>query len=192
METYVPTPSVLPVGRVRTSLDPDRRPRPPHRRRTLVLAVGGAAVAAASQLPASPPGPRDVLGPTARWSASVGLVAALLAVAGRLLYRTLRADRERQVTAREEERRRLGQNLHDGFCPTLAGMSMQLCAARRLLPEDGRAADILEALAGDLRVCSTELRNLVDELQPPRPTGPARRCRGGSGSGSGPTLRGDG
>jgi signal transduction histidine kinase len=116
----------------------------------------------------------------------------LLAVAGRLLYRTLRADRERQVTAREEERRRLGQNLHDGFCPTLAGMSMQLCAARRLLPEDGRAADILEALAGDLRVCSTELRNLVDELQPPRPTGPARRCRGGSGSGSGPTLRGDG
>jgi signal transduction histidine kinase len=46
-------------------------------------------------------------------------------------------------------------------------MSMQLCAARRLLPEDGRAADILEALAGDLRVCSTELRNLVDELQPP-------------------------
>jgi signal transduction histidine kinase len=145
---------------VGTLPDPDRRPSPPHRRRTLVLAVGGAAVAAASQLPAAPPGPRDVLGPTARWSASVGLVAALLAVAGLLLYRTLRADRE-------EERRRLGQNLHDGFCPTLAGMSMQLCAARRLLPEDGRAADILEALAGDLRVCSTELRNLVDELQPP-------------------------
>jgi signal transduction histidine kinase len=166
METHEPAPSVLTVGMVGTLLDRDRR-LSPQWRRTLVLALGGAAVAAASRLPASAPGPRVVLGPAARWSASVGLAAALLAVAGRLLYRTLRTHRERQVAAREEERHRLGQHLHDGLCPTLAGMSMQLCAARRLLPEDGRAADILEALAGDLRVCSTELRDLVDELQPP-------------------------
>lgn len=94
------------------------------------------------------------------------LQAAVAAEATRL-NRDLQTSRERLVTAREEERRRLRRDLHDGLGPTLAGMSMQLRAARRLLPSDSRAAEILDALAGDLKSCTVEVRQLVDELRPP-------------------------
>ncbi len=83
------------------------------------------------------------------------------------LNRDLQTSRERLVTAREEERRRLRRDLHDGLGPSLAGMSMQLRAARRLLPGDSRAAEILDALAADLTSCTVEVRQLVDGLRPP-------------------------
>ncbi|MCA1671803.1 MAG: sensor histidine kinase, partial [Actinobacteria bacterium] len=83
----------------------------------------------------------------------------------------LQTSRERLVTAREEERRRLRRDLHDGLGPSLAGMSMQVRAARKLLPcdcdWDSRAAGILDALAADLKSCTAEVRRLVDELRPP-------------------------
>ena len=44
---------------------------------------------------------------------------------------------------------------------------MQLRAALRLLPGDGRAAVILDALTADLTSCTAEVRQLVDELRPP-------------------------
>ncbi len=44
---------------------------------------------------------------------------------------------------------------------------MQLRAARRLLPGDGRAAEILDALTTDLTSCTGDVRQLVDELRPP-------------------------
>ncbi|MGH4015198.1 MAG: sensor histidine kinase [Pseudonocardiaceae bacterium] len=92
--------------------------------------------------------------------------AAVAAEATRL-NRDLQLSRERLVTAREEERRRLRRDLHDGLGPSLAGMSMQVRAARRLLPGDSRAAEILDALAADLKSCTAEVRQLVDELRPP-------------------------
>ncbi|HEX2300943.1 MAG TPA: histidine kinase, partial [Pseudonocardiaceae bacterium] len=92
--------------------------------------------------------------------------AAVAAEATRL-NRELQTSRERLVTAREEERRRLRRDLHDGLGPSLAGMSMQVRAARRLLSGDSRAAEILDALATDLKSCTAEVRELVDELRPP-------------------------
>ena len=92
--------------------------------------------------------------------------AAVAAEATRL-NRDLQMSRERLVTAREEERRRLRRDLHDGLGPNLAGMSMQVRAAHRQLPADSRAAEILDALAGDLKSCIVEVRQLVDELRPP-------------------------
>ncbi|MGH3979761.1 MAG: sensor histidine kinase [Pseudonocardiaceae bacterium] len=96
----------------------------------------------------------------------VAVQAAVAAEATRL-NRDLQTSRERLVTAREEERRRLRRDLHDGLGPSLAGMSMQVRAARRLLPRDSRAAEILDALAVDLKSCTAEVRQLVDELRPP-------------------------
>jgi two-component system NarL family sensor kinase len=96
----------------------------------------------------------------------VALQAAVAAEATRM-NRELQASRERLVATREEERRRLRRDLHDGLGPTLAGMSMQLRAAQRALPRDGRVADILAALAGDLQSCTAEVRRLVDALRPP-------------------------
>jgi signal transduction histidine kinase len=92
--------------------------------------------------------------------------AAVAAEATRLT-RDLQASRERLVMAREEERRRLRRDLHDGLGPSLAGMSMQTRAARKLLPAQGRAGEILDAIAGDLRSCTAEVRQLVDQLRPP-------------------------
>ena len=97
---------------------------------------------------------------------NIALQAAVAAEATRL-NRDLQMSRERLVMAREEERRRLRRDLHDGLGPSLAGMSMQVRAARRLLPQDSRAAEILTALATDLSSCTTEVRQLVDELRPP-------------------------
>ena len=47
------------------------------------------------------------------------------------LTRELRRSRERIVLAREEERRRLRQDLHDGLGPALAGISLGLETAER-------------------------------------------------------------
>jgi two-component system nitrate/nitrite response regulator NarL len=66
--------------------------------------------------------------------------------------------------AREEERRRLRRDLHDGVGPTIARMSMQVRAAQKLLDGQQRAGGILGTLAADLRTCTAELRRLVDQL----------------------------
>lgn len=73
------------------------------------------------------------------------------------------------VTAREEERRRVGRELHDGLGPTLAGLSMQLGALRPLVRSapDAVVARLaeLESAAGsalqDVRRVAHELRTPV-------------------------------
>jgi two-component system NarL family sensor kinase len=92
---------------------------------------------------------------------------AAVAVEATQLSRDLQDSRERLVMAREEERRRLRRDLHDGLGPSLAGMSMQVRAARKLLSESGRVGQILDAVAADLTACTSEVRQLVDQLRPP-------------------------
>ncbi len=55
------------------------------------------------------------------------------------LTRDLQQSRERLVTAREEERRRLRRDLHDGLGPTLASLTMKLEVAQALVADDLRA-----------------------------------------------------
>jgi len=91
--------------------------------------------------------------------------AGAVAVDASRLAIDLQHSRERLVLAREEERRRLRHDLHDGVGPSLAGMALQVRAARRLVGADAQGA--LDDIAEDLRVTTGSLRVLVDRLRPP-------------------------
>jgi two-component system NarL family sensor kinase len=91
--------------------------------------------------------------------------AAVAAEACRSTLEIQRA-RERLVFAREEERRRLRRDLHDGVASGLTGARMLAAAARRGVPADGQTSALLDRLAADLDSCSEEVRDLVDGLRP--------------------------
>jgi two-component system, NarL family, sensor kinase len=78
----------------------------------------------------------------------------------------LLASRSRIVTAREEERKRLRRELHDGVGPSLAAILLKLEAARSR--EDPDARDILlTEIRDETKGAITEVRRAVDELRPP-------------------------
>jgi len=80
----------------------------------------------------------------------------------------LQRSRERLVTAREEERRRIRRDLHDGLGPALAGIAMQLDAARRLTRRDQDAAGrLLQDVREQTQAAIADIRRLVYELRPP-------------------------
>jgi signal transduction histidine kinase len=88
-----------------------------------------------------------------------------MAVHAVALATSLRASRQRLVEAQEEERRRVGRNLHDELGPSLASLTMQLGVVRGLVATDtpaGRHLARLEALAratlDDVRLVARELR----------------------------------
>jgi signal transduction histidine kinase len=93
--------------------------------------------------------------------------AAALAHADRLNL-ALRRSREALVLAREEERRRLRRDLHDGLGPSLASQTFRLDAVLELLGNDpAAAADQIHALKAQNRELVAEIRRLVYELRPP-------------------------
>jgi two-component system, NarL family, sensor kinase len=80
----------------------------------------------------------------------------------------LQRSRERLVSAREEERRRLRRDLHDGIGPTLAGLTLKVGAIRNLLTHDPAAADrLLVELGGESEAAISDIRRLVYALRPP-------------------------
>ena len=80
----------------------------------------------------------------------------------------LQRSRERLVTAREEERRRLRRDLHDGLGAQLAGLTVQTGVLRSLIPKDPAAAEALAGeLRGELRTAIADIRRLVHGLRPP-------------------------
>jgi signal transduction histidine kinase len=80
----------------------------------------------------------------------------------------LQRARERLVTAREEERRRLRRDLHDGLGPQLSSQTLTIDAVREVMRQDPDAA---EALLLDLKAQSrdavADVRRLVYALRPP-------------------------
>lgn len=77
----------------------------------------------------------------------------------------LQQSRKDLVTAREEERRRLRRDLHDGVGPTLAAMSMKLEVLNDRVAPDERA--LVEQLGEEVQETITDIRRLVYELRPP-------------------------
>ena len=84
------------------------------------------------------------------------------------LSRGLQRAREELVTAREEERRRLRRDLHDGLGPTLASVVMQLDAASNVLRRDPSAVEpLLAGLRDAAQDAVGDIRRLVYALRPP-------------------------
>jgi signal transduction histidine kinase len=80
----------------------------------------------------------------------------------------LQHSRERLVNAREEERRRLRRDLHDGLGPQLAAVALKLDAARNLLEHNPAAAGtLLTELKTQTQAAITDIRRLVYDLRPP-------------------------
>jgi signal transduction histidine kinase len=103
---------------------------------------------------------RSLLGDLAR--------QAEVAVHAVRLTTDLQHSRERLVATREEERRRLRRDLHDGLGAQLAGLNVQAGTLRRLIPSDPDAADeLVVELREELRGAITDIRHLVYDLRPP-------------------------
>ena len=84
------------------------------------------------------------------------------------LAEDLQRSREQIVASREEERRRLRREIHDGLGAQLAALIMQAGSAKTKLQTDPELADQeLESLRGELRAAVTEVRRLVQGLRPP-------------------------
>jgi signal transduction histidine kinase len=97
-------------------------------------------------------------------------IAALTATTVRAVQLSdeLRQSRQRIVTAREEERRRLRRDLHDGLGPQLASQTLGLEAVAQLMgtnPE--KAQSLLDSLKTQAQDAILDVRRLVYNLRPP-------------------------
>ncbi len=80
----------------------------------------------------------------------------------------LQRSREQIVAAREEERRRLRRDLHDGLGPKLAGQTLKLEAALDSLDgETETARALLKETMSESQTVIAEIRRLVYGLRPP-------------------------
>jgi len=108
-------------------------------------------------------------GDTALSASDLRLVATFATQASAAAHATatmreLRRSREEIVAAREEERRSLRRELHDGVGPILAGTQLGLeSLSRRVGPADeGLVADLLEQSG----TCLAEVRRISRDLRP--------------------------
>jgi signal transduction histidine kinase len=88
------------------------------------------------------------------------------AVSAAALADALSASRARLVQAREEERRRLRRDLHDGLGPTLAGIGLGLDLVGSEEDRDA-ATRMLSELRKETTAAVEDVRRLVDGLRPP-------------------------
>jgi signal transduction histidine kinase len=80
----------------------------------------------------------------------------------------LRRSREQLVHSREEERRRLRRDLHDGLGPTLAGLTLRADVAAGAVDRDSAFAKTqLAELKEQLQDAVAEVRRVVSDLRPP-------------------------
>ena len=74
---------------------------------------------------------------------------------------------ERMTQAREEERRRLRRELHDGLGPALAGHLLRLDVLAGKVGRHSSATADIDSLRHDLRSTVIEVRRVVEGLRPP-------------------------
>jgi signal transduction histidine kinase len=85
-----------------------------------------------------------------------------------LLTGDLQRSREQLVTLREEERRRIRRDLHDGLGPALAGVALGLDAVHRIASLSApEAAELAGQLKVEVQQSLADVRRLVEDLRPP-------------------------
>jgi signal transduction histidine kinase len=120
------------------------------------------------ELRVAPRSPSESFGPADRALLDDLGRSAAAAVHAVELTEELQRSRQRLVTAREEERRRLRRDLHDGLGPALASMTLQAETACELVDERPEVAvDILRDLVVQLQSSTADIRRLVYDLRPP-------------------------
>ncbi|MFJ6617705.1 histidine kinase [Kitasatospora sp. NPDC091335] len=87
------------------------------------------------------------------------------AVASLQLTEDLRASREQIVATREEERRQLRRDIHDGLGPMLAGLRLRLQGAAAV-DDPTLYSSVLDRVADDLASAVREVRRITDRLGP--------------------------
>jgi signal transduction histidine kinase len=93
-------------------------------------------------------------------------VAAAVHAVG--LSHELQLARQHIVQLREEERRRIRRDLHDGLGPALAGLTFTLEAVRNLAESDLRRADeLLVSATEQVQTMIGDVRRLIYGLRPP-------------------------
>jgi two-component system, NarL family, sensor kinase len=109
----------------------------------------------------------QTLGATDRQVLEVLAAPVAVALHAVLLSQELQRSRERLVAAREEERRRLRRDLHDGLGPILTAVTLKADAARSTLDTAPDRTDALLAeLRGDANQAIGDLRRVIYDLRP--------------------------
>lgn len=91
-----------------------------------------------------------------------------VAAHGVRLMTELQQAREQLVLAREEERRRLRNDLHDGVAPSLAALGLTAATVVELIQRDPEAAiQVVGKLQRSIRTAVADVRRLVYDLRPP-------------------------
>jgi signal transduction histidine kinase len=84
------------------------------------------------------------------------------------LVEELRASQRRLVAARDEERRRLERNIHDGAQQQLVALTVKMRLARALALKDGeKTAAMLEQMQAETQTALEDLRDLARGIYPP-------------------------
>jgi two-component system, NarL family, sensor kinase len=91
---------------------------------------------------------------------------AAILVRSEQLNDELRESRSRIVAGREEERRRLRRDLHDGVGPSLAAIVLMLNATQSRTDADERNS-LIDETRDEVKAAIAEVRRLVDDLRPP-------------------------
>jgi signal transduction histidine kinase len=116
----------------------------------------------------APRAPGEVLSPMDRHLLENIAHQTGMAVHAVSLTADLQRSRQHLVTAREEERRRLRRDLHDGLGPNLASQGLKLAAVKQLLENDPASAiPLLEQVMAQNQSTVEEVRRLVYGLRPP-------------------------
>jgi signal transduction histidine kinase len=84
-----------------------------------------------------------------------------------LITAELQRARERLVLTREEERRRLRRDLHDGLGPALASHLLQLEVIAGRVGKASSARTAVDILREDVRTTILDVRRVVEGLRPP-------------------------
>lgn len=79
----------------------------------------------------------------------------------------LQRSREQLVIAREEERRRIRNDLHDGLGPVLSGLKLRAETARNLVGDNPQVDALLDDIAARTETAVSDVRRLVYSLRPP-------------------------